>query len=187
MANLRANNLTGTGGRNAIDGSVFFEGSRSYLTMVSGEIISGTGFGTNDFTVEFWINQGVNASNYTILLSLFSSTNTDRFEVAFHSSTIQVYTATGSWADTGYAPVSGQWEHIAFVRNYSGNTLKMYANGVEKWSVSNNHDYNEEYSVEIGSYNDSSYGYFQGHLSNLRICTHLVYASNNFTPPTQKL
>ena len=26
MANLRANNLTGTGGRNALDGSVFFRG-----------------------------------------------------------------------------------------------------------------------------------------------------------------
>ena len=185
MANLRADNLTGTGGRNAIDGSLFF--NHGYLTMASGEIISGTGFGTNDFTIEFWINQGVNASNYTILLSLFSSTNTDRFEVAFHSSTIQVYTATGSWADTGYAPISGQWEHIAFQRDYSGNTLKMYANGEEKWSVSNNHDYNEVYTTTIGSYDSTSYGNYQGYLSNFRICTHLVYASNYFTPPTQKL
>ena len=133
MANLRADNLTGTGGRNAIDGSVFFDGESSYLSMASGEIISGTGFGTNDFTIEFWINQGVNASNYTILISLYASTPADRFQVAFQSSTIQVYTDTSTWRDTGYAPVSGQWEHIAFVRNYSGNTLKMYANGVEKW------------------------------------------------------
>jgi len=27
----------------------------------------------------------------------------------------------------------------------------------------------------------------QGYISNLRVCTHLVYASNYFTPPTQKL
>ncbi len=188
MANLRADNLTGTGGRNAIDGSVFFDGYRSYLNMVSGEIISGTGFGTNDFTIEFWINQGVNDSNYTILLSLMSSTTADRFEVAFHSSTIQVYTDTGAWRDTGYAPISGQWEHIAFVRSYSGNTLKMYANGVEKWSVSNNHDYNEEYLVEIGSYNDSSYGYFQGYLSNFRVVNGTaLYTTNYFTPPTEEL
>ena len=188
MANLRADNLTGTGGRNAIDGSVFFEGESSYLEMASGVLISGTGFGTNDFTIEFWINQGVNASNYTILFAYTSSTAVDRFEVAMHSSTIQVYTDTGSWRDTGYAPVSGQWEHIAFVRNYSGNTLKMYANGVEKWSVSNNHDYNEAGVTQIGSYGSSSYGYFEGYFSNFRVVNGTaLYTTNNFTPPTEKL
>ena len=186
MANLRADNLTGTGGRNAIDGSVFFEGTNSYLTLASGEIISGTGFGTNDFTIEFWINQGVNASNYTGIFNLKASTTTDRFQVAFQSSTIQVYTDTSTWRDTGYAPVSGQWEHIAFVRNYSGNTLKMYANGEEKWSVSNTRDYDEAFETFIGLHS-SAYGYLQGYISNLRVCTHLVYASNYFTPPTEKL
>ena len=106
MANLRTNNLSGEGGRNAYRGSVFFNGEEDhYLTLASGALISGTGFGTNDFTVEFWINQGVNASNYTILFAYTSSTAVDRFEVAMHSSTIQVYTDTGSWRDTGYAPV----------------------------------------------------------------------------------
>jgi len=187
MANLRADNLTGTGGRNAIDGSVFFDGSRSYLTMVSGEIISGTGFGTNDFTIEFWINQGVNASNYTGIFNLKASTTTDRFQVAFQSSTIQVYTDTSTWRDTGYAPVSGQWEHIAFVRNYSGNTLKMYANGVEKWSVSNTRDYDEAFETFIGLHS-SAYGYLQGYISNLRVLNGTaLYTTNYFTPPTEKL
>ena len=64
MANLRTNNLSGQGGRNAYRGSVFFNGEEnSYLTLASGALISGTGFGTGDFTVEFWINQGVNAGN----------------------------------------------------------------------------------------------------------------------------
>ena len=187
MANLRADNLTGTGGRNAIDGSVFFDGESSYLSMASGEIISGTGFGTNDFTIEFWINQGVNASNYTGIFNLKASTTTDRFQVAFQSSTIQVYTDTSTWRDTGYAPVSGQWEHIAFVRNYSGNTLKMYANGVEKWSVSNNHDYDEAFETFIGLHS-SAYGYLEGYISNLRVLNGTaLYTTNNFTPPTEKL
>ena len=188
MGTLVTDNIFGLGNTNPIKGSLFFEGKSSYLSMASGEIISGTGFGTNDFTVEFWINQGVNASNYTILINLNASTNTDRFEVAFHSSTIRVYTDTGSWRDTGYAPVSGQWEHIAFVRNYSGNTLKMYANGVEKWSVSNNHDYNEVYTTQIGSYASTSYGYFEGYLSNFRVVNGTaLYTTNNFTPPTEEL
>ena len=131
MANLKTNNLCGEGGRNAYSGSLFFDGDSSYLALGSGVI---SPFGTNDFTIEFWINQGVNASNYTILLTLHT-TDAKGFEVAIHSSTIHVYTDTGAWRDTGYAPVSGVYEHIAFQRDYSGNTLKMYANGDEKWSV----------------------------------------------------
>ena len=185
MANLRTNNLCGEGGRNAYNGSVFFEGDKSYLALASGVVPS---FGTGDFTIEFWINQGVNASNYTVLFALTSSTPSDRLEVAIHSSTIQVYTDTGAWRDTGYAPVSGVYEHIVFQRDYSGNTLKMYANGVEKWSVSNTRDYDEAWTTQIGSYASSSYGYFQGYISNFRICKgHRVYSSNYFTPPTSAL
>ena len=185
MANLRTNNLCGEGGRNAYNGSVFFEGETSYLALASGVVPS---FGTGDFTIEFWINQGVNASNYTVLFALTSSTASDRLEVAIHSSTIQVYTDTGAWRDTGYAPVSGVYEHIVFQRDYSGNTLKMYANGVEKWSVSNTRDYDEAWTTQIGSYASSSYGYFEGYISNFRICIgHTVYSSNNFTPPTSPL
>ena len=189
MANLRTNNLSGEQGQNAYRGSVFFDGEEgNYLSLASGALISGTGFGTNDFTIEFWINQGVNASNYTNLISFYASTNTDRFQVAFLSSTIQVYTATGSWADTGYAPVSGVYEHIAFVRNYSGNTLKMYANGEEKWSVSNNHDYNEVFETYIGDGPTDAYSAFQGYFSNLRVLNGTaLYTTNYFTPPTSEL
>ena len=35
MANLRADNLTGTGGRNAIDGSLFFNGDYDSLAIPS--------------------------------------------------------------------------------------------------------------------------------------------------------
>ena len=185
MANLRTNNLSGEGGRNAYNGSVFFEGDKSYLALASGVVPS---FGTGDFTIEFWINQGVNASNYTIIFNLHT-TDAKGFEVAFHGGTIQVYTDTGAWRDTGYTPVSGEYEHIAFQRDYSGNTLKMYANGVEKWSVSNQVNYNSTVTyANIGSYNIGAYGHFQGYISNLRVCTgHLVYSSNYFTPPTSPL
>ena len=189
MANLRTNNLSGEQGQNAYRGSVFFDGEEgSYLNLASGAIISGTGFGTNDFTIEFWINQGVNASNYTNLISFYASTNVKRFQIAFHSSTIQVYTNTGSWADTGYAPVSGVYEHIAFVRNYSGNTLKMYANGEEKWSASNNRDYDEVFETFIGDGPTDSYSAFQGYFSNLRVLNGTaLYTTNYFTPPTTEL
>ena len=187
MANLRTNNLCGEGGRNAYDGSVFFDGTYSYLTLASGEVISGTGFGTGDFTIEFWINQQVNTGNYMGIITLTSTTAAKRFEVSMHSGTIQVYTDTGAWRNTGYTPVAGVYEHIVFQRDYSANTLKMYANGVEKWSVSNNRDYDEPFTTKIGLHG-TGYNSIRGYISNLRICIgHLVYSSNNFTPPTSPL
>ena len=187
MANLRTNNLCGEGGRNAYDGSVFFDGTYSYLQLASGEVISGTGFGTGDFTIEFWINQQVNTGNYMGIITLTSTTAAKRFEVSMHSGTIQVYTDTGAWRNTGYTPVAGVYEHIVFQRDYSANTLKMYANGVEKWSVSNNRDYDEPFTTKIGLHG-TGYNSIRGYISNLRICIgHLVYSSNNFTPPTSPL
>ena len=184
MANLRTNNLCGEGGRNAYSGSVFFEGDSSYLALGSGVVSS---FGTGDFTIEFWINQGVNAGNYTGLIALTSSTAAKRFETAIHSSTIHVYTDTATWRDTGYAPTAGVFEHIVFQRDYSGNTLKMYANGEEKWSVSNTRDYDEAWTTQIGLHG-AAYDGLQGYLSNLRICIgHTVYSSNYFSPPTSPL
>ena len=185
MTILKTSKVAGPGGTNAIDGSVSFD-TTSYLALASGALISGYGFGVDDFTIEFWIKQGVNSGNYVGLFAATSSTSADRFEVAIHSSTIQVYTDTGAWRDTSYAPVSGQWEHIAFVRNYSGNTLKMYANGIEKWSVSNTHDYNEVFTTQIG-WHGSTYPKFQGFISNLRVLKGVALYTSAFTPPTEKL
>ena len=189
MANLRTNNLSGEQGQNAYRGAVFFEGARSFLYMGEDTLIgSATGFGTNDFTIEFWINQGVNSSNYTIIFTLHTTT-AKGFEVAFHSGTIQIYTDTGAWRDTGYAPKAGVYEHIAFVRNYSGNTLKMYVNGEEKYSVSNSVNYSDNFDyVQIGSYDVAAYGYLEGYLSNFRILNGTaLYTTNYFTPPTSEL
>ena len=65
MANLRANNLTGTGGRNAIDGSVYFSNEAvDYLTVGANGLPSATDHfnflhnGTSDFNAEFWIKPG---------------------------------------------------------------------------------------------------------------------------------
>ena len=66
MANLRANNLTGTGGRNALDGSVFFRGyhdgtNSDYLKTAD---LDDYDVGTGDFTFECWIKVAQNQGDY---------------------------------------------------------------------------------------------------------------------------
>ena len=193
LGNAKASELTPgiltpvpkAGGGSAITGSVEFNGSTDYLGLPTTTDFT---FGTNDFTIEFWLNPGENSSNYTIILTLTSSTTTDRFEVAYHSSTIQVYTDTGAWRDTGITPSKGDWHHIAFVRNYSGNSLIMYLNGVNKWEVTNTRDYDELFTTaNIGSYASSSYGYLQGFISNFRIVNGNALYTDDFIPPTREL
>ena len=51
MANLRTNNLCGQGGRDAYNGSVFFDGN-SHLEIASS---SDFAYGTGDFNWEAWV------------------------------------------------------------------------------------------------------------------------------------
>ena len=53
MTILKTSKVAGPGGTTAIDGSVFFDG-RSYLALAEGALISGYGFGVDDFTLEFF-------------------------------------------------------------------------------------------------------------------------------------
>ena len=73
MANLRANNLTGTGGRNAINGSVYFSNEAvDYLTIGANGLPSATDHfnflhnGTSDFNAEFWIKPGKDNDRQTV-------------------------------------------------------------------------------------------------------------------------
>ena len=57
MANLRADNLSGSGGRNALDGSVYFRG---YIDGTGADWLQTADLddydmGTGDFTFECWL------------------------------------------------------------------------------------------------------------------------------------
>jgi hypothetical protein len=95
-----------------------------------------------------------------------------------YNSRIYIYTDTGAWRDTGFAPTLDVWTHIAFVRN--GSTLKMYANGTEEWSVSNSVDYDENSAFKMGQHSD----YYQGYIDEFRLSIGVARWSANFTPPT---
>ena len=71
MANLRTNNLSGDGGRNAYNGSVFF-GERYTFLQLDGS--SDFAFGTSDFTIEAWIKID-DDTNTNAMLILFDLKN----------------------------------------------------------------------------------------------------------------
>ena len=143
MANLRTNNLSGEGGRNALNGSVYFDGyldddaPTSYLSVPDSDDLD---MGTGDFTFECWLlavrHNGTNSPNF---MGIFGSTsftagglliqvnNTGPLRLAIPKS-------SGSLDETGGPELWGDgtssnrnWFHIAVTR--ASGTLKGYVNG----------------------------------------------------------
>jgi len=187
MANLRANNISGAGGRNAIDGSVAFTTSSGYLSVTSDTI------GTSAFTIEWWFKPQdrtepgtanrrmfrLGANNATGSMSInYDAVNNDiqwNYDAAtiLAASTIKIY--------------DNSWYHIAAVREGTGsNETKLYINGVLSDSVTLSTDFTQT-ALQIGW--DSTLGDdfgFYGNISNLRVTKSAVYTAA-FTPPTEKL
>ena len=135
-----------------------------------------------DFTYEFWVAPDDWSGTYTGLISLTASTGQKRFETVIHNNTVQVYTDTGAWRDTGFGLSKNQWTHIAFER-YSG-YLTMYINGVSKWSVTNTRNYDEAFSSkqQFGKHG-SGHGDFNGLLKDLRFYTGVAKYKGGFDVP----
>ena len=202
MANLRVDNLTGTSGRNAIDGSVSFKGNvntsgnipTDYLSVADHDDLD---MGTGDFTFECWLlatrYKGLNDPSFMGICSsqdwtsggiLIQVANTGVLRVTVPSGinalgTADLHNKTGS-----------DWVHIAVTR-VSG-TIKGYVNGIEEISASHNVgvDFAHGGTCTIGENGINQYlgDYaFRGYISNLRLIKGTALYTAAFTPPTEKL
>ena len=184
MANLRANNLTGTGGRNAIDGSVFFNGNYDSLAIPS------IALGSGDWTIEFWFystkegsqdghiydGRGTGAAGSAYPIIKF---DTDE-KLSFYT--------TGAIRIQGSSVVElGSWNHVALVKNSSTTTLYLNGQSEGTYSDSNTYIAPSNSIGRIGSDDNGSAYCFYGFLSNYRFVTGTAVYTAAFTPPTEKL
>ena len=184
MANLRANNLTGTGGRNAIDGSVFFNGNYDSLAIPS------IALGSGDWTIEFWFYSAREGSQDG---HIYDGRGTGAAGSAYPiikfdtDEKLSFYT-TGAIRIQGSSVIDvGTWNHVALVKNSSTTTL--YLNGVSEGTYSDSNTYLAPSNSigRIGSDDNGSAYYFYGFLSNYRFVTGTAVYTAAFTPPTEKL
>ncbi len=200
MANLRVDNLTGTGGRNAIKGSVFFNsyghGSSNNLNALS--LADSTDwYFDGDFTVECWIKPGrIPDTSGAFLGQWISGGGTNR-NVQLYIDTNGVITGYMNRSTTNYSAssVTGvprqTWNHIALV--LEGSTLRFYYNGKQTATSSVSGTQNNGTSkffvgAEANSSGNPVYG-FNGYLSNVRVVkgTAVYAGGTTFTPPTEEL
>ena len=145
--------------------------------------------GSQDYTIEFWMNSPNVTSTWQSLVSR-DYNNSDSFRLYKKESTSELafYSGSSVRATTSGAGLTNNvWHHIAVVRN-SG-TLQIYVDGVSKASASNSDDISEAAApINIGGNTGEVSNYpFTGYISDLRIVTGTAVYTSNFTPPTENL
>ena len=142
MANLSADNLTGTGGRNAMKGSVFFSGYVDGATADWLQIhdnLDDFDMGTGDFTFECWVKAAASSGGYAGIFGMYNYDNAGMLIQIKNDGKIRLVNPnnldqTGSNAVLwGPSSTMGDWQHIAVAR--SGSTLKAFINGIQEIST----------------------------------------------------
>ena len=152
--------------------------------------------GTNNFTIEAWINLSTTPSNFAIVFGCESTTydgilfgistsNTLQMNISSNGSTYNLF--NGSTFSTVIK--TNSWTHVALVRN--NGTIYAYINGVQDsttYNISTNSIYFNSVDVgAIGIRPPTQSAYFPGYISNLRVVNGTSVYTTAFTPSTTPL
>jgi len=162
-------------------GSISFNGLNSIVYEPSNIVY---GYGTGDFTIEFWVRL-----NSTSTQTIFSNiTLASGLSVAPHiyyqnASSIRYY-VNGADRITGSALNINQWYHIAVCR--SGTSTKMFIDGVQAGSTyTDTNNYGSSNPLILGDYASppTQASLLNGYLDDIRVTRGVARYTANFTPP----
>lgn len=184
-----------------VDSSSIFDGQNTMNFVGNGKFLSIThnnlfNFGSNDFTIEMWINFNSQPDTNSVAMShgdsgtnsadwswMFYSNGANRFN--FYSSLVG---ETSNWSGSVSIMDSitlNQWYHIAVVKK-SG-TVSTYLDGILQNQKSHNAPIkNVSQNLIIGRSHWTARAEFNGSLQDIRISKKAVYSSN-FTPSNSLL
>ena len=143
-------------------------------------------FSTGDFTIELWIRQASNTSNYDGIISFADSSGTAvGFGIGYNASNkIAFISHLGNVTNVvahNAALSNNTWHHIAVSR--SSGTTKLFINGTQSASATDNNNYittaNGGYGLSLGRYYPNrDEKYFHGEFDEIRISNNARYTGN---------
>jgi hypothetical protein len=140
------------------------------------------GFGTDDFTIEFWLYVPSNAGT---LMFWDQRGPASAVPTIFQQSGNLLYFVSGVTRITGATPiVAGAWQHIAISRN--GPNTRMFHNGTQvgsTWTAdTTNYPANR---VRLGTNGDTGggFGTLTGQYDDIRVTRGTGRYQGNFSPP----
>ena len=162
----------------------------------SGDVVSSADhsdftLGTNDWTIEYFVNPSA-FETYDVTVCKYGNSSYAWWHAFLSNGSLIFYLYDSSLNATTVTSTTtfttNKWAHVAIVRD--GNTLRMYVDGVQEdtasitgWTV-----YDSTAAVTIGEDDDGNYD-FSGVISNVRIVngTCLYTSGTTFTVPTTPL
>jgi hypothetical protein len=169
-------------------GSVYLNGSDAYLTYNQTFAL-----GTNDFTLEFWLNIPVDVvypTNYWLWGWRTGASSCPALYLAGVSGGGNSLNFVGASLTNPNSIPTNTWTHVAIVRSGLGtNNLKMYINGVQVAQSSSTQSFSYTGSQVVGA-NPSGDGALYPsnvYFSNFRIVNGTAVYTAAFTPPTSPL
>jgi hypothetical protein len=167
-------------------GSGYFDGSGDYLTVPDNVDLQ---FGTDEFTIEFWGYWDSLNDQYGVIRKGTSGAGTwTLFQYPIGQLTWGIPFVSNDLTTTGSFKAK-TWNHIAVTRD-SGNTLRIFINGVVAGSLSSYTKSLGTAAADIGigiSHQASASNGFIGYMSDLRIVKGAAVYTSAFTPPTAPL
>jgi len=163
--------------------SLALDGTGDFLSLADSDDWA---FGTENFTIDFWLRMNTVSSSQYIFAQIQDANNELQM---YYNSTLGLrvwWYQGGSFAmqmqqssTAGWA--ANTWYHIAVVRN--GNDFNLYRDGTSILSTTSSASLsNFTNSFSIGSYNGV---YFtNGYIDEFRISKGIARWTSNFTPPT---
>lgn len=167
-------------------GSLFFDRVGDELSIPFSSLFD---FGSNNFTIESWINP---TSSSEIVLS-WGEDVSNRLDFGFYSNDLRFLIENSGIVERFTHPVdrsalAGSWHHIAVTRE--GNTFRLFLNGsqVTSGSYSEPAPTGNDSTVKIGvrSYSSSNAAdRYEGNIDDLRVTKGVARYTQDFTPPSQ--
>ena len=151
-------------------------------------------FGTGAYTIEMFIKTTASAgwlyhendpnnSGMRLCVGTNGSTGSNDGRIEFNE---QV--SNGDNAIQGTTQINdGEWHHIAVVRGASGDTTKLYVDGVLDATGSANRNFDSNDTLYIGARGTYGGNEYAGEISNLRVVKGVQVYTGNFTPPSEPL
>lgn len=161
--------------------SNYFNGTNSRMSVADNAAF---GFGTGNFTIEFWLYYTGGNGYKFFFVNNSGSGNYVGYGLQINTLTPWIWN-NGDVLVASSNITPNTWQHHAVVRN--GSTLTIYLNGVAIGSTTWTIDLGNSRPLTIGwnggNDNQSTPGYF----SNFRVIKGTALYTTNFTPPTTPL
>lgn len=165
-------------------GSIALDGDTDYVITPAS---LNFGYGTGDFTMEFWAYFNTVSADQTIVSNLTSVSSVNPHLYMSSTGTIRYYTNSADRI-TSSALSASTWYHIALCRA-SGST-RLFIDGIQNGvTYTDSNNYGTTAPLGVGTYLASGVPVavqtLNGYVEDLRVTKGIGRYTGNFTPPTQ--